>query len=262
MAEPYLKLYRKLLKWEWYDDPNTCRLFIHCLLRANWKPSKWHGIDLEPGQFITSLQKLSVETGLSIKQVRVALDHLKDTGEVADLRQGNSRIITVIKWNVYQSMDKPMADEWTDQGQTEGNVRADQGQTKGKPGATDKEYKEYINNIKDIKEEKETEEPKNTNTPCNPPKGEPVYYPNDELLNQAFKDYVEMRKKIKCPMTDRAIQLAINKIDKLSGGDNDKAIEILNESVMNSWRGIFELKEHKNKDRDKGITNAESWFAI
>lgn len=73
-----------------------------------------------------------------------------------------------------------------------------------------------------------------------------VYYPNDEILNQAFADYVEMRKQIKSPMTERAVQLAMSNLDKLSGGDNEKAIRILEQSVMNSWKGLFELKEDKH----------------
>lgn len=74
-----------------------------------------------------------------------------------------------------------------------------------------------------------------------------VYYPNDEVLNEAFKSYVEMRKKIKSPMTDRAIELAIKKLENLSGGDNDLAVEIINQSVMNSWKGLFELSGTKQK---------------
>lgn len=74
-----------------------------------------------------------------------------------------------------------------------------------------------------------------------------MYYPFDEELDKAFADYVEMRKKIKKPMTDRAIELAMSKLQKLaetsSGIDNDLAIKILNQSVMNSWQGLFELKE-------------------
>ena len=131
MAEPFIKLYRKMLKWEWYDDINTCRVFLHCLLRANWQESKWHGVTLRPGQFITSTANLAKETGLSIKQVRVALDHLISTGEVASKGQSKYRIITVLKWDDYQG---------------EGKQRASKGQTEGKQGATDKEYKEYKNN--------------------------------------------------------------------------------------------------------------------
>ncbi|MBE7047722.1 MAG: hypothetical protein E7396_10005 [Ruminococcaceae bacterium] len=132
MGEAYVKLFKKMLDWEWYDDSNTCRLFIHCLLKANWKSGSWHGIDYEPGQFITSLTTLSNETHLTVKQVRTALNHLKATGEVADQRQGNCRIITVNNWNLYQAEGNPV-----------GKPRANQGQTKGKQGATDKEYKEY-----------------------------------------------------------------------------------------------------------------------
>lgn len=83
--------------------------------------------------------------------------------------------------------------------------------------------------------------------PPNPPKEKPVYYPNDEKLNKTFADYVAMRKQIKSTMTDRAIELAMSKLDKLSGGDNDKAIAILEQSIMNSWKGLFELKEDSKK---------------
>lgn len=83
-----------------------------------------------------------------------------------------------------------------------------------------------------------------------------TYYPNDEKLNQAFADYVAMRKKIKSPMTDRAVELAISKLEKLSGGDNDKTIAILEQSIMNSWKGLFELKETYNKPQQ---SLAEKW---
>jgi hypothetical protein len=74
---------------------------------------------------------------------------------------------------------------------------------------------------------------------------ESAYYPNDEVLNDTFKDYIEMRKKIRAPMTDKAIKLAINTLNKLSGGDNEKAIQILNQSIFNGWRGLFPLKEER-----------------
>ena len=79
---------------------------------------------------------------------------------------------------------------------------------------------------------------------------EPEYYPNDEILNKAFSDYVAMRKKIKAPMTDRAIELAIKKLDELSNGDNDIAIKIIEQSIMNGWKGFFELKQDSKTRQD------------
>ena len=85
-----------------------------------------------------------------------------------------------------------------------------------------------------------------------------IYFPNDELLNQAFGDYLEMRKQIKKPMTDRAIELAIKKLEELSAVpfsdsmDNDMAIRILHQSVMNGWQGLFPLKEQKTGSTPQG----------
>ena len=135
MAEPFIKIYRKMLEWEWYDDLNTFKLFIHCLLKANWQETQWHGVTIQPGQFITSLSSLSRETHLTIKQVRTALAHLQTTGEIAsecyfsgkvganeraNKGQAKFRIITVIKWDDYQSKGKPTDEK----GQHGGNLGA------------------------------------------------------------------------------------------------------------------------------------------
>ena len=46
--------------------------------------------------------------------------------------------------------------------------------------------------------------------------------------------------------TTRAFKLALNKLDELSNDDNEK-IKIVNQSVMNSWKSFYELKEESNK---------------
>ena len=79
-------------------------------------------------------------------------------------------------------------------------------------------------------------------------KEKPVYFPNDEVLNSAFEDFIAHRKTIKKPMGEKAIELAINKLGKLSGGDNEKAIEIINQSIMNGWQGLFEVKGNGNSN--------------
>lgn len=84
------------------------------------------------------------------------------------------------------------------------------------------------------------------------------YFPDDEELNEAFKDYVDFRKKIKSPMTDKAINLAMSKLTSLSGGDRDKAISILNQSVLNGWKGLFELKDQKKG----GSSIVDDWASV
>lgn len=102
----WVKLHRSILDWEWYSDPNASRLFIHCLLRANYEDKNWRGMDLKRGQFFTSLETLSAETGLSIRQARTALDKLESTGDLTSSGMARGRVVTVVNYDSYQSDDK------------------------------------------------------------------------------------------------------------------------------------------------------------
>lgn len=140
----FIKLNRKILKWEWYSDPCTRSVFIHCLLKANWKPGKWHGYQYQRGQFITSLSSLSSELGLSVKNVRTALDHLKSTGELADWHDSKIRMITVVNYERYQST---------------GSLPASDRQAGGNQAASDRQQYKNIKNNKNNKEEKKAAAP-------------------------------------------------------------------------------------------------------
>lgn len=118
MQQGWICLHRGLLDWEWYSDINVTRLFIHCLLRANHKPKQWRGIDIDRGQFWTSLPSLEQETGLSASQIRTCINKLKSTGELAVKSQATGRMITVLKYNSYQDNDRLSSRLVTDQSQT------------------------------------------------------------------------------------------------------------------------------------------------
>ena len=70
-------------------------------------------------------------------------------------------------------------------------------------------------------------------------------YTSNETLKSSLNDFIEMRKKMK-GFTTRAFKLALNKLDELSNDDDEK-IKIVNQSVMNSWKSFYELKEETNK---------------
>lgn len=70
-------------------------------------------------------------------------------------------------------------------------------------------------------------------------------YTSNETLKSCLNDFLEMRKKMK-GFTTRAFKLALNKLDELSNDDKEK-IKIVNQSVMNSWKSFYELKEETNK---------------
>ena len=101
---------------------------------------------------------------------------------------------------------------------------------------------------KDLDKEKDLEKRKY--------KRKEVYFP-DEKLNDTFLDYIEMRKKIRSPMTERAITIFLNKLKKLADRnghfDNDLAIEIIEQSIVNDWKSIYPLTDKQkrgNSQRD------------
>lgn len=77
------------------------------------------------------------------------------------------------------------------------------------------------------------------------------YTANNELIN-AIKSFIEMRNKLKKPMTDRAVEMMLNKLSKLANNDITK-IEILNQSIMSSWTDIYPPTQQKlfNKQPQK-----------
>lgn len=117
------------------------------------------------------------------------------------------------------------------------------------------------NRTKEIKGKEIKENERKQNHKADKP---PVYFPNDDKLNDAFVDYVEMRRQIKKPMTGRAVSLAMNKLQQLSEVplseeiDNNLAVKILEQSIMNSWQGIFPLKENGAKEK-QGSSILDEW---
>ena len=102
----FIILYRSLLEWEWYNDINTSRLFLHCLLKANYKTKNWRGITIERGTFVTSTQTLAEETGLTNRQIRTSLSKLVTTGEVTIKTTTKNSTITINNYDLYQTSDK------------------------------------------------------------------------------------------------------------------------------------------------------------
>ena len=99
----WITLHRKLQDWEWYTAPNHVFLFVHLLLKANHKSGKWRGYNYSRGDVLTSLSKLSEETGLSKQNIRTILKNLAKTGEVNTLPNTKLTHLSVCKYDIYQT---------------------------------------------------------------------------------------------------------------------------------------------------------------
>lgn len=87
--------------WEWYENTNVFRLFYHCLLHTNLEDKRYCGKEIKAGQFVSSIQRISAETGLTESQVRTALKKLKDTGYISTKSTNKYTIYTVNEYQKY-----------------------------------------------------------------------------------------------------------------------------------------------------------------
>lgn len=206
MNNGFITLHRKILDWEWYDDLNTTRLFIHCLLRANHKDNNWRGILIQRGSFLTSINTLSKETKLSTSQIRTAINKLKSTSEIASQSQAQYSVITMLKYDQYQANDKVIDKPVTNQSQTS-----------DKPMTT--------NN--------------NENNENNEKKKDSEFNFKKELLalgvdKDVLSDWLKVRKQKKSSNTKTALKGLLTQIKK-SGLSVPLAIKM---SAENSWSGF------------------------
>ena len=130
----YIKLHRKFLEWEWYRNEHTKNLFIHCLLKANWKESKFEGNVIQRGSFVSSIDILANETGLTSDEVRTAIKHLICTGEITKQSTNKYTVFSVVNYDLYQPVSQAEPKQAPSYSQSIPNNRRN------------KEYKE-INNI-------------------------------------------------------------------------------------------------------------------
>ena len=69
-------------------------------------------------------------------------------------------------------------------------------------------------------------------------------YTSNNDLKETIRDFMRMRKTIKAAMTDRALKILLTKLNGLAENDAKK-IEILEQSISNSWRGVFPINQTK-----------------
>ena len=105
MEKGFISVDRKILDWEWYKDSNTKAVFLHCLLKANWKDGNFCGKVIHRGQFITSRKALSNELNLGESTIRTALNRLKSTNEITINSTNKYTVITVVKYDDYQMLN-------------------------------------------------------------------------------------------------------------------------------------------------------------
>jgi hypothetical protein len=139
----WIKIYRKITDWEWYDDLPVRVLFLHLLVTVEYEPKSYKGHKIPAGGGVYGRVELARRTGLTERAIRRALKVLEQGQQVSIKRTNKFSIISITKWADYQD---------------EGQQRANKGPTKGQQSVGKRA----------TSKEKKKEEEKNNN-PLNPP---------------------------------------------------------------------------------------------
>ena len=215
MNTGWIKLHRSLTEWEWWDDHNATRLLVYLLCSVNHEQKKWKGLTVEPGTLITSFEKLAMNTGLSVKQVRLAMEKLESSGEVLRKKARKGQAVTLTKWEKLQFEEKKGASR-----------KARKGQEEGKKGATTKECKNEKNEKKE----------------------EISFAPFGDEFKKNWEDWLsfkheQFRFKFKNVKSE---QRSFADLVKKSNSNQKTAEMIIEQSIVNGYRGLFELKSNSN----------------
>ena len=105
----WVKIFRKTMEWEWYQDSNMVHLLLHFILRANHKIGFWKGIPIKPGQFISGRKILSAETGISERTIRTCLERMKKSNIVSIKTTNKYSLYELIGWKNH------LPEDFTDQ---------------------------------------------------------------------------------------------------------------------------------------------------
>lgn len=150
MREPttYIKLDRNILDWRWIGDANTLAVWVWLLLNANIEPTDFRDFRIERGEVLFSVDQIADKLGMSVKNVRTALEHLTKTGEIQKKRRSKNKVLYIIEgFSRYQA--KP-AFTW----QSSGDLPAINRQSSGDQVANSRKEERSKEEVAPIGEEK------------------------------------------------------------------------------------------------------------
>jgi hypothetical protein len=217
----FVTISRNIIKWEWYTDIPTKVLFFHLILSANWQPGNFRGRPVKRGQIITSLQHLSLDTGLSVQQIRTSIGKLKSTHEITHDPTNQYTMITLCNYDTYNPEGKNI----NIQANTRSNKRiTNDQQTDNKRITTIEEEKEFKKK-KNLKDMCDFEEVWNVLPARNGRKLE---------RSQALKKYVSLPLKDRAAILTAATNYANSKQVKCGIGIKDP------KRFLNNWKDWYD----------------------
>tara|TARA_R100000750_G_C2341927_1_gene94560 strand:+ start:354 stop:1154 length:801 start_codon:yes stop_codon:yes gene_type:complete len=188
-------------------------------------------------------EMLSTIFNRPLNSVRLALSTFQDFGMI---EINDNQVINVINWDKHQNI------EGMDKIREQNRARQQKRRAKQKTLPNKSNVKSRDSHaIEEEKKKSRIEEDKNRIEKNKE---------NISAFDSTLNDFYDMRKKIRAPMTDRAKKLLINQLKKLAPDNEGSQIQILEQSIINSWKSVYALKEPKKKFEQLSVFDNKQRF--
>lgn len=264
MNRGWIKLYRSILDWEWFSEPDMIQVYLFLIASANHQSKKWRGMEIKRGQLATSIETIRMKCKSSTRRIRTILSRLKSTNELTIETTKRYTIITICNYDSYQVLDDKSdkaSDKASDsQATTNKNDKNNNNKNNSNTSVLELQKKENLNEVENF----------GNNTAENNSEDESKYplkaKPEEKEKSSAKKEkenfknlilasgvsessadtWIKIRSRKKAVFTMRAWELTNNQI-KLSGLTHQQAID---ECIIRNWQG-FNLRWIQDESKSK-----------
>jgi hypothetical protein len=228
----YVLAYRGAWSHPVFNNLREAAIWNFLYQNAFWKDGQrnFNGqlFDLKRGQIVVSVSFLASGFVMTEKGVRVVIQKLEKQGMIIVNGASRGTIITICNYDKFQQIKNP-------EGQPEGNQRASRGRAEG-------DNKKQLNKLINVN---------SLNTPL-PPKG--VQKP-DDVSDQTWDDFLNIRKSLKAPVTETALK-GIRREATKAGISLDAAMQTI---CAQGWRGFRAdwIKDKNKPERQSDQSDME-----
>ncbi|RLC99489.1 MAG: hypothetical protein DRI46_09395 [Chloroflexi bacterium] len=215
-------------------DANLNNLWVWCLSKASHTERSWDFIvkgkgkiyvNLLPGQFVCGRNSMAKAVNANPSTTWKRLKMLESHGFIDIKSDKKYSVVTIINWKSYKSLSVEKKQE---RGQ---DIDDERGQVQ--------DTKKNVKNVKNVKNDK---------------KQKAIFVLPSFVPDEQWAHFIEMRNKSKSMPTVHAKELLVKKLKSLKN-DGEDIREVLNQSVLNNWKGVFacSIKNNGSKSKTKEI---------
>ena len=215
MSKGWIAIHRKFMESAIYKDSQAVHLWLHLLLKANHQGNQFiQGLkvyEVKRGEILTGRKALSSETGINESKIQRLLKLFEKCHMIEQQTNNVNRLISILKYDNYQTSEQQMNNKRT----------------------TNEQQVNTNNNVN------------NKNNENNKRKEN---FPIPDFIDaELWNDFLEIRKKQKAVNSDRALKSLI----KILSQNPTEANAMIEQSVVNSWKGIFQIKNNQQRPQTK-----------